>query len=223
VDAEAALQMLRDAKRELSDARLRVAHLEQVIDGLTGLLHAEGLDVTQKRVHAEPLPGMDDDVDMVRQMRPREAVQWVLRSRPGYPMSARNIFEYLAKRELLNPEISSGVAAYDMALRRLAEERDSGIEREGDTNRFVFRRAGKSGEAIRGIRVDSKGRVVRGVRHAGEGSGVRGATSWSDGRVAGSKGRGRLPDGTQGDDTARASEISLSERARREGLREDGM
>lgn len=139
MDTDAQLKMLKDARRDLNEARIRVAHLEQIVDGLTGLLTAAGVDVGVRRTVQEPLPGMASPRDAVSGMRPRDAVKYVLTRRPGLPMTARRVYDYLLEHGLANPGVKSGVAAYDMALRRLAEEPGSGVERDEDAGTYTLR------------------------------------------------------------------------------------
>lgn len=139
MDTEDQIRMLKSARRELDEARVRVAHLEQVVDGLTGLLAASGVDVGVNPAGENALPGMGMTREMMQIMRPRDAVLFAMGRRPGYRWNARRVYEFLEEHGLINPEVKSGAAAYDMALRRLAEESGSGVERDDETGTYVFR------------------------------------------------------------------------------------
>ncbi|WP_136041841.1 MULTISPECIES: hypothetical protein [unclassified Microbacterium] len=140
MDIGAASMMLRDARRELNEARVRVAHLEQVVDGLTGLLNAAGVDVGVARPRPDTLNGAAGPQETEANMRPRDAVLHVLKRRPGYNFTPRRIYDYLVEHGMVNTEMKSGIAAYDMALRRLAEENDSGVERNEERGTYIYRR-----------------------------------------------------------------------------------
>lgn len=144
MDTDDQVKMLKNARRELEETRVRVAHLEQVVDGLTGLLAASGVDVGLNRARQDALPGMGTTREMVPIMRPRDAVLFAMGRRPGYRWNARRVYEYLEEHGLINPEVKSGVAAYDMALRRLADESASGVERDDETGTYTYGRTSAS-------------------------------------------------------------------------------
>lgn len=167
MDTEAATAMLQEARRELSAARLRVAHLEQVVDGLTGLLNAAGIDVGVGPSPQDTLPGLGGPREVVANMRPRDSVLYVLSRRPGLAMSPRRIYDYLVQHGMVNSEMKSGVAAYDMALRRLAEEFDSGVERDDATGTYTLRPGVGSGIDVRNRRTHAMpGRDVQAAEAA---------------------------------------------------------
>ncbi|WP_147106373.1 hypothetical protein [Nesterenkonia populi] len=149
MDTDAAAEMLVVAKRELSDARVQVAHLEQVVDGLTGLLNAAGVDLGIESSRQETLHGSNSPHEFIANLRPRDAVLHVLSRRPGLAMTPRRIYDYLVQHDMVNTEMKSGVAAYDMALRRLAEEVDNGVERDEETGTYTLRRGVSSTSAVR--------------------------------------------------------------------------
>lgn len=144
MDTDDQVKMLKHARRELDEARVRVAHLEQVVDGLTGLLAASGVGVGLNPAPQDALPGMGITREMMQIMRPRDAVLFAMGRRPGYRWNARRVYEFLEEHGLTNPEVKSGAAAYDMALRRLAEESGSGVERDDETGTYVYRRTSAS-------------------------------------------------------------------------------
>lgn len=149
MDIDAASALLRDARRELNETRVRVAHLEQVVDGLTGILNAAGVDVGVRPGRRETLPGLEGSREAVSNMRPREAVLHVLQRRPGYNWTPRRVYDYLEQHGMVNTGVKSGIAAYDMALRRLAEEEGSGVERNDERGTYTYRRGVTSVNAAR--------------------------------------------------------------------------
>ena len=159
MDTDAATKMLWDARRELNEARVRVAHLEQVVDGLTGLLNASGVDVGVGRPRQDTLPGLEGARESVANLRPRDAVLYVLRRRPGYNWTPRRVYDYLEQHGMVNTEVKSGIAAYDMALRRLADEADSGVERNEEKGTYTYRRGVTSVSAARNRVAHADGRV----------------------------------------------------------------
>ncbi|MDI9890566.1 hypothetical protein [Microbacterium sp. IEGM 1404] len=174
MDTEAARRLLLETRNELEQARTRVTHLEQVVSGLSGLLEDRGVAVPSSPSAYNAWNGAADGSEV----RPREAVLEALRKHPGRLMTVRSIYEWIEQEGLINPEVRSGVAAYDMALRRLAEEPGANVVRD-DQNRFAYRpspsRAAKASSAPNeGTRIiandgrvlgapmrDSKGNVVR--------------------------------------------------------------
>lgn len=147
MDTDDQVKMLKNARRELEEARVRVAHLEQIVDGLTGLLAASGVEVGFNRARQDALPGMGITRETMQIMRPRDAVLFAMGRRPGYRWNARRVYEYLEEHGLINPDVKSGVAAYDMALRRLAEESSSGVERDDETGTYTYGRTSASAAA----------------------------------------------------------------------------
>ncbi|MFC7430673.1 MULTISPECIES: hypothetical protein [unclassified Agrococcus] len=152
MDQNAQQTMLAQAMRELDAARVRVTHLEQVVDGLTGLLGLSDPDqrhATLSRMrHAEEAP------------RPRDAVLEVLSSRPGLPMTAREVYDTLRGRGLVDSTKKSGIAAYDMALRRLADETDSNVRRDEEKNTYTFRPSRGTYVSIDGLARDQLAAAV---------------------------------------------------------------
>ncbi|MBT9405120.1 hypothetical protein, partial [Salmonella enterica] len=89
-----------------------------------------------------------------------DAVLYVLQKRPGYNWTPRRIYDYLEQHGMVNSGVKSGIAAYDMALRRLAEEDGSGVERNDERGTYIYRRGVTSANAARN-------RVVHAVNGAG--------------------------------------------------------
>lgn len=151
-------RLLASAKTELAAAKRRVVHLQQIVDGLTGLLYPNAADITASGAMQldVPLPNLRSMSDDPTNIKPREAVLGILRMRPGLPMTPRGIYSTLQKRGLVNPELGSGQAAYDQALRRLADEPDSPVERE-EGGTYVYR---PNGTRTYRFRPDGSGEVV---------------------------------------------------------------
>lgn len=174
MDTDAARRLLLETRDELEHARTRVMHLEQVVAGLSGLLEDRAADVGSSGP-----PFVWNLLADVSEVRPREAVLEALRKHPGRLMTVRSIYEWIEQTGLINPEVRSGIAAYDMALRRLAEEPGTGIIRD-EQNRFAYRPSpsksnvksggatgahtrymSKNGRVIEATMRDSDGKVVR--------------------------------------------------------------
>jgi len=159
------VRVLKQARIDLANAQRRVLHLQQVVDGLSGLL--EPISTTGP-VYLWQTKSTPTTHEMSSLIRPRDAVLSVLRANVGVPLTPRRVWQEVEAQGLMNPKISSGQAAYDTALRRLAEEPGTGVVRDEDNGTYTYRRSQASapGSATRqGLRarasvgLDNAGRV----------------------------------------------------------------
>jgi len=134
-------RMLRGAMRELQEAQRKVVHLQQVVDGLQGLLYSRTETgsivyfterMPSSEVAGSGLIGMDFP-------SARDAIVTVFQRNPNRGLSSRQIFSLVQDYGLLNPELRSGPAAYDMALRRLSADPDTGVFRDEAAGTFIYR------------------------------------------------------------------------------------
>jgi hypothetical protein len=149
MDRDKVLTMLGEAEAELTTAESVVTHLGQVVAGLTGLLNASPMSVPVMSPNSsrgagaatavpDLAPAVIRDGVAVSFPRPGEAVLRVLRERPNYPMTFRQIFERIEELGLYNPALSAGRNAYSTAARRLTEAAASGVVRAEDS-RYLYR------------------------------------------------------------------------------------
>lgn len=133
-------RLLAEAKRELAAAQRQVLHLQQLVDGLSGLLGGSAPSEPENE-DGDSLPGLEVPreapvVNKLRKLRPREAVLEVLREHPGVPMSPAEVYSEIRSRGMHDFRISPN--AYNTAMRRLADEPGVGIVREGK-GRYIYR------------------------------------------------------------------------------------
>jgi len=132
VDASEHESLLEKYRSELAAAQRQVAYLQKVVDGLTGL---------STPMNTGPVTVIVDGNVNFAELTPRQAVLRVLKGSPGISLTPRRIYDELFHRGLVNPGVSSGIAAYDMALRRLSQDPDSMIARDDDTGTYTYRPA----------------------------------------------------------------------------------
>jgi hypothetical protein len=132
VDASEHESLLEKYRSELAVAQRQVAYLQKVVDGLTGL---------STPMNTGPVTVIVDRSVKAAELTPRQAVLRVLKGSPGISLTPRRIYDELFHRGLVNPGVSSGIAAYDMALRRLSQDPDSMVTRDDDTGTYTFRPA----------------------------------------------------------------------------------
>lgn len=148
-------EFLRETKNELEAAQRQVLHLQQIVDGLTGLLGQSG---SARLSPAAPtfMGGATFGGSGVLSasvieagrtfLKPRDAVEQVMQSHPNTPLAPAQVFESLASRDLIDPRIKSGANAYTTALRRLADDASSHIVRDG--SRYIYRAPYTVGDAM---------------------------------------------------------------------------
>ncbi|MFM9920609.1 hypothetical protein [Lacisediminihabitans sp. H27-G8] len=142
-------ELLRETKDELAVAQRQVLHLQQVVDGLTGLLGESGSTVATAGMAAFGGSGTltTSTVPSGRTfLKPRDAVEQVMQSHPNTSLTPAQVFESLASRDLIDPRIKSGANAYTTALRRLADDASSHIVRDG--SRYIYRAPTTVGDAM---------------------------------------------------------------------------
>jgi hypothetical protein len=199
MDRDKQMELLEQARAELIDAQRKVLHLQQVVDGLSGLLfpadsiataipatlrHASvaGRPMVSNRSRAtegaarqeainrmmhqpqspnSELPGLT--IGSVNEsIRPRDAILFVMSSVPGQPMTPKMIYKSIERAGLANTGYKSGQAAYDTALRRLAEEPNTRVVSD-PSGAYVYRGPALRLHALRGadgrpeVRVDPIG------------------------------------------------------------------
>jgi hypothetical protein len=176
MNREQRMELLRDTQRELAEAQRQVVHLQQVVDGLTGLLgprdsahvdlngfrqevrtRASNADRairgstmseaerTARRIMANQKSAPTNDVVVMEAktppenpIKPRDAILFVMSRSAGIPMTPRQVYRELERRGMVNADYKSGQAAYDTALRRLAEEPASNVSQD-DNGAYVYR------------------------------------------------------------------------------------
>jgi hypothetical protein len=136
--------MLEEARAELTTAESAVVYLKQVVSGLEGLLKTSPA-VAAPAFAGEMSPAPQDDEQASdaaesEHVYPRTpaAVLEVLRSRPNFPMTFKQIWAEMTARNLIDPAIKSGRNAYTVSARRLAENKHSGVIRD-EHDRYVYR------------------------------------------------------------------------------------
>lgn len=146
MDRNKAESMLTEARAELTTAESAVTYLKQVVSGLEGLLKTSPVSgpVFQPDqfpdAPADKSRGGDDAVpDDPPPVYPRtpEAVLRVLRARPNYPMTFKQVWAEMSTGGLIDPSIKSGRNAYTNAIRRLANNPTSGVTRD-DHDRYTY-------------------------------------------------------------------------------------
>jgi len=143
VDRNKAEAMLTEARAELTTAESAVTYLRQVVSGLEGLLKASPVaqpvfapEHPQPATPAET-PIMEDVPDRVYPRTP-EAVLSVLRARPNFPFTFKQIWAEMVTNDLVDPNMKSGRNAYTNAARRLSDDPKSNVVRD-EHERYVYR------------------------------------------------------------------------------------
>ncbi len=155
MNREQRVEVLRDARAELAEAReqlallnRRVLQLTQVVRGLAGLLDEDEYSVDAELV-VEPIDTetaarwgryvtLESPRGEGRPTRPRDAVMQVLTLRPDVAMAPKEVVDLVRRAGLFNPHLKSGSNGYTTALNRLADEPGSGVER-ADEGQYIFR------------------------------------------------------------------------------------
>ena len=175
--------LLRETQFELAAAQRQVVHLQQVVDGLSGLLNprdpngefergfasssrpatplaertirrppsiteaernarnrSEAVRTAEREVRRKSgLVAEAAGVELTAEpLKPRDAILYVMSRSPGIPVSPRQVYRDLESRHMVNADYRSGQAAYDAALRRLAEEPGSGVDQDSSGS-YIYR------------------------------------------------------------------------------------
>ncbi|MCW2538281.1 MAG: hypothetical protein JWN95_6 [Frankiales bacterium] len=135
--------MLTAATEELESAKANVRFLQQVVDGLTGLLEMTTSATPSAPVLTEPAPNPAGVAAAVRVTRrdgspfpkPKDALLEAMRAKPNIEVSPKGVIAWLRDLDLLDLTVSS--KAYNTALGRLAASDDNSVKLVR-TGRYIY-------------------------------------------------------------------------------------
>ena len=145
MDWDRAKGMLEEARAELRTAETVVTNLRQVVSGLEGLISAAPLSkpIMTPKPPTEPSPDSESSgaasVPGAEKTYPKPAVivAEILRERPNYPFSFKDVWSKIVAMRMVDPSLTAGRNAYSTAARRLADKPDTNVHRD-ERGRFTY-------------------------------------------------------------------------------------
>ena len=148
MDRDRVKAMLEEARAELTTARSSITYLEQVVNGLEGVLRTSALPTPPANPPTAETPPVKTPSangsasptapSAGEYLKSPDAVMTILRQHPNRPMRFPAVWKQIVAAGLNDPSIKSGINAYQNSARRLAADPASPVERDSE-GRYMYR------------------------------------------------------------------------------------